>query len=270
MLRHPEDRRAVTFVGAALALLGVGYLGWVRHPLTWAASCAACFLACVVNHNHQHHPMFRGAGRNRAFSLALTFAMGFPATTAVMTHNRNHHDRFGEADDTVHPGALRTGWRALDFLLFPLVCLPKLVAWNLADFPRLGAERPALHRQLILEHVLGYGAALVATWCAPRQALVWLWGPWAFGQWGIVAINYVQHEGCELASPLDHSQDVVGSTLNWWLLNNGFHTAHHLRPGAHWTRLPGLHAELCRDKDPSRVHPSLTALLCARYLGRAT
>jgi fatty acid desaturase len=31
---------------------------------------------------------------------------------------------------------------------------------------------------------------------------------------------------------------------NWIFFNNGLHTAHHLRPGLHWSRLRAFHEEV--------------------------
>ena len=52
------------------------------------------------------------------------------------------------------------------------------------------------------------------------------------------------------------------------MFNNGFHTAHHEQPGAHWSRLPGLHARISHEIDPDLcpVEPArlLLAVLRAR------
>jgi len=76
---------------SALAAYGVQWAGLVRHPALYAASLGLAFLACVINHNHQHHPTFVPRGLNRAFGALISLAMGIPATTIVAMHNYNHH-----------------------------------------------------------------------------------------------------------------------------------------------------------------------------------
>jgi fatty acid desaturase len=76
-----------------------------------------------------------------------------------------------------------------------------------------------------------------------RATLVYFGVPWLFAQWGIVTINLLQHQDCDHDSDYDHSRNITGRFINWLFLNNGFHTAHHLRPAMHWSRLPKFHSE---------------------------
>jgi beta-carotene hydroxylase len=112
------------------------------------------------------------------------------------------------------------------------------------DFPEVRGCHPAIYRQAVAERVVLYtvlGALLVLDWRATLGVVV---VPWLFGQWGIVTINLLQHQGCAPASRYDHSRNVTGRLINWFVLNNGFHTAHHLRPSLHWSRLPAFHREV--------------------------
>jgi fatty acid desaturase len=56
-----------------------------------------------------------------------------------------------------------------------------------------------------------------------------------------VAINLLQHQGCDHSSPHNHSRNLTGAMVNWLFLNNGYHTAHHQRPALHWSLLPEYH-----------------------------
>ena len=55
-----------------------------------------------------------------------------------------------------------------------------------------------------------------------------------------------------LDPPYNHSRNHIGRVLNWCLFNNGFHTAHHMRPGLHWSELPDFHREIAAN-----IHPRL-------------
>ena len=74
-----------------------------------------------------------------------------------------------------------------------------------------------------------------------RSTLIYFGVPWLFAQWGIVTINLLQHQDCDHDSAFNHSRNITGRFINWLFLNNGLHTAHHLRPAMHWSRLAEFH-----------------------------
>ena len=83
----------------------------------------------------------------------------------------------------------------------------------------------------------------------------------------IVSINLLQHQDCDFDSRFDHSRNWTGKMLNWCLFNNGFHTAHHLYPGAHWSQLPKLHdRRVARHISPSLIETSLVASVWRRFV----
>jgi len=49
------------------------------------------------------------------------------------------------------------------------------------------------------------------------------------------------------------SRDFVGSYVNWWTCNNGYHTIHHLRPSMHWSKYPMMSKKLVEPYQ----HPEL-------------
>jgi beta-carotene hydroxylase len=94
------------------------------------------------------------------------------------------------------------------------------------------------------------GIVLVFDW---RQ-FFWVFAlPWLAGQWFIVTINLLQHEGLDADDVLLGSRNVTGTWGNWLLFNNGYHTAHHLRPALHWSALPAFH----RQELAPRLPPEL-------------
>jgi hypothetical protein len=64
--------------------------------------------------------------------------------------------------------------------------------------------------------------------------------------------NYIQHVHTDPWSEHNHSRSFTGAGMNFFLFNNGLHTAHHETPGAHWSTLPALH-----EKIANRIHPEL-------------
>lgn len=80
--------------------------------------------------------------------------------------------------------------------------------------------------------------------------------------------NYLQHAGGAPGSPLGHSRNFVSPLANALLFDNGYHTAHHLRPALHWSLLPAERARLAPGIHPRLNEPSIFWYLVATYFGR--
>jgi fatty acid desaturase len=266
LLHHRADLRSVLFILLALTAYAVQWTGLLRHPLLYGATFCLAFLGGVINHNHQHHPTFVPRPLNQLFGMLLSLAIGMPATAVVAMHNYNHHVHNNHAEDVVRCSLVRFRWNLLNLLLFPFVALAHYAPVKARDLRAWRSERPALYRQLWLERLAVYPALAVLLLLQPMETLLFLVLPCLYGQWGILAINHVQHDGCDPDSEYGHSRNFVGRWLNWWVFNNGFHTAHHQKPGLHWSLLPQYHEEIRTRIDPDLEHRSLLAAVFRFYV----
>lgn len=265
IFRYRCDVRSVVFVALAIAVPALQWCGEMTHPLLYLASFPLAFIACVVNHNHQHLPVFVRPQLNRPFGVVLSLAIGFPAVAVSAMHNDNHHVFNNRPEDHVRTSLVDFRWKLLNLLFLPLVAVfhyarvksHVLAAWR--------TESPFRYRQLWLERSALYPALVVLLVVRPLETAIYFVLPWLFGQWGILAINHVQHDGCDHASQYNHSRNFVGRWLNWWLFNNGYHTAHHLLPRLHWSWLPEYHAKIREQIDPSLERRSLLVALWEFY-----
>jgi fatty acid desaturase len=220
----------------------------------------------VANHNHQHCRTFISRRLNALYGIALSLAIGLPATAIIPMHNFNHHVHNNHPADFVRAGIVAFRCNLLNLLLFPLVALMRYAPVKARELAAWRHTRPHLFRQIWLERLAVYPVLLTLFVLRPLETALYFVIPQVFGQWGILAINHVQHDGCDPNSGLNHSRNFVGRWLNWWLLNNGFHTAHHARPGLHWSRLPEFHAKLSGRIDPALNRRSLAAALWEFYI----
>ncbi|MGB5503574.1 MAG: fatty acid desaturase, partial [Polyangiales bacterium] len=67
-------------------------------------------------------------------------------------------------------------------------------------------------------------------------------------------------------SSLNHSRNIVGPVMNWFLFNNGLHTVHHENPGLHWSKAPTAHATIADQIDPRLNEGSFWWLLVRVYI----
>jgi fatty acid desaturase len=130
------------------------------------------------------------------------------------------------------------------------------------------SSRPELFRRIALERLALYPPLLTLLAVRPLETLLYVLVPVLVGQWGIIAINHVQHVGCDPDSEFAHSRNFTGRFANWWFLNNGYHTAHHARPDVHWSLLPELHERMRPRIRPELERRSLLAAMVDLYLRR--
>ena len=66
-------------------------------------------------------------------------------------------------------------------------------------------------------------------------------------------MDYLNHYGCDESSknPFERANNSLAWWFNYKTHNFGYHTAHHMRPGAHWTELPDIHRTIA-DRIPER------------------
>ena len=237
------DLRSLVFLAVLCVLLFVQWMGVCRYWLLLPMSCVFTFIACIIKHNHIHCRTFSSRRWNRAFEFLLSFCTGQSTAAIIPVHNERHHAQNHTEEDFVRSSLVnfRSNW--LNLLVFPFAVVQLVHRNKAADIARWRKQAPWLFRRVQQERIaviLFFAALLLLNW---RATLIYLGIPWLFGQWGIVTINLLQHQDCDHNSTYDHSRNVTGKFINWLFLNNGFHTAHHLRPALHWSRLPKFHRE---------------------------
>ncbi len=59
-------------------------------------------------------------------------------------------------------------------------------------------------------------------------------------------VDYLNHCGCDehSSNPYERANSSLNRVFNRFCNNFGYHTAHHLKPTAHWTELPEIHAQI--------------------------
>jgi fatty acid desaturase len=266
LLHYRADIRSIAFVLLAIAVPAVQWAGLLNHPALYLAAFLLAFIACVINHNHQHHPTLVPRWLNKLFGVLLSIATGVPASAIILLHNYNHHLHNNHDEDYVRASIVRLRPNLINLLLFPLAAFIRYAPVKARELRRWRTTRPSLYRQLWLERLVVYPLLLALLIVAPWETFVYVVLPQLFGQWGILAINHIQHDGCDPDSEYNHSRNFVGRWLNWWVFNNGYHTAHHRRPGLHWSLLPQFHEEIRLQIDAALERRSLALGIIEYYL----
>jgi len=267
MLKYQADRRTLAFVTVFYALVGIGF-AYDPKPLALeiplvALTCFFSFACAVITHNTVHAPIFESRFLNRIFQIVLTCAYGHPVSTFVPGHNLGHHLAMETARDAMRTSKARFKINLLNQLLFSTLVSRAIVTGEIDYARAMYRRRPAWFRQLMIETAcfLGFlGAALAIDW---KSAILYVFIPHAYAAWGIVGINFVQHDGCDKEG-INLARNFDGKLINWVLFNNGYHSIHHLEPSLHWSLCPEGHAE----KVAPFIHPALVQKSLVAYCWR--
>jgi fatty acid desaturase len=107
-----------------------------------------------------------------------------------------------------------------------------------------GAKYPRQRRLFAVMFVLT--AALVAglVWLRPVPGLILFVLIPLLALFGTAMATLSHHSGRSTASHFVACNNILQPLYNRLTGNLGVHTAHHYRPGVHWSQLPQLHAEI--------------------------
>lgn len=269
-LAYREDRRTVVVATLNLVLLGLPYAIDVPRAmqLPYVLVCGVlAFSSWAIVHNHIHVRTFRTDWLDALFAMLLALAVGHPPTGLVLTHNMNHHVHVGGDGDWSRPANGGTGWGLWRLVRYALVTPIAMARGRAAP----GAPRlpPTLRRRLSRERWFLYSLMVLAIALAPATFLSFTLPIWIAGSLIFLGINLLQHDACEPESDAAHSRDFTGRVVNFLFFNGGYHTAHHDRPGLHWSRLPAEHARLFANRArPDLEAPSLLGYVVREYLWR--
>ncbi len=267
LLHRQVDARQLLIVLAYQATIwGMYWLPELRHALLWLAAMGMSFMCCIVAHNHLHKGIFRSERLNTAFRYLLSFCALYPISTNVPAHNLVHH-RFEDdgGPDWADQKLVTFRWNLLNLLHFPNVAgtvgLEGTKRWMSIE------GRAAVRRQWQREQIFCLGVTALALGADFWAGLFFIVLPQLWGARGILRLNLLQHEACDLGSRYNHSRNFTGALLNWLICNNGYHTIHHNRAGIHWSELPAQHERLVVPRcDPSLNEPSMLWYLLRTYV----
>ena len=285
-LRYQADLRSLAFLGLYFLLFGSAWFGflpenslfdwafWNRPSPSlpwyfWAfwlpLLCILNFMVAITIHNTVHCPVFVGKNWNRVHQILLTLAFGAPAAGYVPGHNLSHHKHLQTAKDNTRTTKMRFRWNFLNQALFFFVMIPGIIRTENRFLVQVGPSKPNWYKQYKMEWVLAWVWKLFFFYWNWKLALVVLLIPNIYAVWGIFGTNFWQHDGCDPNHPYNHSRNFTGTWFNFLVCNNGYHGAHHMKPGLHWSLYPAYHQEHIAP----HLHPALDQKSLLKYLWTA-
>ena len=248
---HPADRVNVTRALLAPVILLSPF--WCGFPdgYSWLAELVIFAVIGSTNyilHLHVHRPFSTKAWLNLLLDLSMGLTTGMMASNWRIQHRYGHHRGIDE------PYGPRRDWEIARYSALGAISSMRSIWptfwYPLAESFRKGifddVRSPVHYRWAFVEQcllvlfVLALFAVkpwLVLTFLLPWYALIYFISRY---------VDYLNHYGCDehSSSPYERANNSLNRVFNRFCNNFGYHTAHHLKPTAHWTELPEIHAQI--------------------------
>jgi fatty acid desaturase len=196
-------------------------------------------VAIACNHYQHHKNVWTLPWLNRLYEIALFLQTGTPPYLITLHHNLGHHVHYLDgSDDTLN-------WRLEDGSARTLgQCLWHNSVGHLTWTRAIGRKYPRVYRRLLWMLVPSLAPLLVLALVDWRMTLIVFVGPMVLALVNVARLGYHQHAGLDADDHLEASRNIESPLYNLVTFNSGYHAAHHLRPGLHWSRLPELHRQI--------------------------
>ena len=219
------------------------------------------FIGACITHNTIHTSMFRSSVKNRIIQCLLSLTYGHPVSTYVPGHNLSHHKYTQSKRDIMNTYLVKSKYQILNFMFFQQQVVLNAIKSDIR-YVILQKEigRYYYVTQVAKEFLVLIAVQIVLLYINPWKFVLFFYIPHLFGQWGIVTMNYLQHEGCaefirgEKHINFNTARNFTDSMLNLVVMNNGYHTIHHLVPTSHWSLNRVLHEQLIVPRIDPRLN----------------
>jgi fatty acid desaturase len=252
LLRYSADWLPVSFVLCAF-LLHLAVFRWASPGLALLAVLplfAISTLVAAFNHHHQHVFVFHAPVLNRIYDVILAVQTGVGPYTWVLHHNLGHHRNYLNQPPSENPDEsrwLRRDGRQMGRIEYTL----QLLFCHQIDVYRIGRRHPRVFRRYLLMKVPCCAFAAVGLYLSPLNYVLAFLVPGVLTLVHTCWATYEHHAGHHATEHLEASVNRENALFNLLTCNLGLHTAHHMKPGLHWSELGQLHAAI-RSKIPRR------------------
>ncbi|MES2918553.1 MAG: fatty acid desaturase [Pseudomonadota bacterium] len=195
-----------------------------------------------ISHNHHHVPTFRQSWLNRPYEVILFLETGVLPFAWTLHHNLGHHKDYLDQDKDPANWRLPDG-RVMSRIRYDVVGALRIYP----EVVRIGRGYPELFRRFKRWSAVALVVLAVFIMLDPVKALLLFVAPMPLMYLGLMDNTYMQHSDLDLRSELTASRNTTSRLYNLVSWNLGFHTAHHMKPQVHWSRLPKLYASLERQ-----------------------
>jgi fatty acid desaturase len=203
---------------------------------------------CSLNHHHQHYKFFSKKWANRAIEFIMGLQSGIVGETWVLHHTLGHHQNYLDRRKD-ESGWTKDNGETMNVIEYTVIVASTAYtrAFNVGKkYPR---ERQRLRQNIIVTVI----AIALLTWYNWYNALIVFILPMIILLYATAFDTYKHHAGLDTDDPYRATYNIIDPSYNWFTCNLGYHTAHHLQCGKHWSELPQLHEEI-KERIPQELY----------------
>jgi len=246
-----------TIVSVASFLVLAATWIWIDNialgiTISMAVLFAPRAMAAAFVHNHAHSATFDNKWTNIALETILFFITGMMTSKFKLHHNLGHHEHYLDPDKDPSCWLHKNG-KGMNRLYYTLRYFFTHTYYSI----KIGLNHPALLRKYFYQQIWFLALLVALFFMKPIITLLYVYIPMMVVWLLFITITYDDHFGLHSKNPLAASFSKTNPFINTIILNNGYHMAHHLVPGRHWSKLPAYHATLEGDIPNVEAHTAL-------------
>jgi fatty acid desaturase len=222
-------------------------------PIAWAVfSLSIKGLICCWNHHHQHCKFFTVSWANNLIELIMGLHTGVVGEAWSLHHTLGHHINY--LDQTKDESAWKTSsgrsmsrWEYT--LKVGLMAYPKAF--------RVGNLHQKSRNKLIINIFLTILVLSGLAWINWLRTLIIFIIPMIILLFMTVHETFDHHSGLDEKNAYAATYNITDRWYNFFTCNLGYHTAHHLQCGRHWSELPQFHRSI-QSQIPAHLYRKAT------------
>jgi fatty acid desaturase len=204
-------------------------------------------IICSWNHHHQHVRTFKQKFLNGLLDVVYAFHTGALPNMWVLHHNLGHHLHYQNQQHDQSRWKNKNG-KKMGIIKYSI----EVSATSFYRSYLVGKKYPKLLIEYILLSILVLLLLCVMFYLNWFNALFIFLIPMLHSLFMTANATYNHHAGLESDDPYKSSRNYTDKLYNFLTGNLGYHTAHHVKFGLHWSKLPALHEEI-KDKIPPEL-----------------
>jgi fatty acid desaturase len=245
VLRYTADWWPVTIVTGSFLLHVVVF--WYATPLIALLAFLPIFAISTVvaafNHHHQHLNAFHSPVLNRVYDVLLAVQTGVGPYTWVLHHNLGHHQNYLNQPPSAEPD--ESHWTRKDgSQMGRIEYTLHTFLHHQVDVYKIGRKHPQVFRRYLLMKLPCYAFVAFGLYLNPLNYVLVFLIPSALALMHTCWATYEHHAGYLTSDHVEASVNRKHPLFNLLTCNLGLHTAHHMKPGLHWSELPAVHAKI--------------------------